>query len=145
GGGLQGPRRSARARPSARGAGRRHLPRRQRGAQLAVELARVSASAAVICDACGQARAPFHLGPMLHDHIWPQIAAPGERALCDMCMYDRAFERLGRVLTLADLRPCGFNLFHRPDSWFDLFSQRAQGPPPNLAEWQAASAEIDAR
>jgi hypothetical protein len=40
---------------------------------------------------------------------------------------------------------CGFNLFHRPDSWFDLFSQREQGPPPNLAEWQAASAEIDAR
>jgi|AmaraimetFIIA100_FD_contig_121_122302_length_582_multi_5_in_0_out_0_1 hypothetical protein len=59
-------------------------------------------TARIRCDACGQARAPFAFGPMLHDHIWQQITAPGERALCDMCMYDRAFERLGRALTLAD-------------------------------------------
>ena len=81
-----------------------------------MEPARVSGSAAVIWDACGQARTPFGLGPMLHDHIWQQITEPGERMLCDMCMGDRAFERLGRPLTLADLRPCGFNLLHRPDS-----------------------------
>jgi len=81
-----------------------------------VEPARVSGSAAVIWDACGHARTPFGLGPMLHDHIWQQITEPGEHMLCDMCMGDRAFERLGRPLTLADLRPCGFNLLHRPDS-----------------------------
>jgi len=28
----------------------------------------------VRCDACGEARTPFELGPMLHDHIWRQIA-----------------------------------------------------------------------
>jgi hypothetical protein len=82
---------------------------------------------------------------MLHDHLWQQITEPGERMLCDMCMSDRAFERLGRSLTLADLRPCGFNLFHRPDSWFDRFPLREEGPPQNLAEWQAAIAEIDVR
>ena len=103
----------------------------------AVELAGVSGSATVVCDACGKARAPFDLGPMLHDHIWQQIAAPGERMLCDMCMYDRAFEWLGRTLALADLQPCSFNLFHRPDSWFDVFSHWEEGPPQNLAEWQA--------
>jgi hypothetical protein len=32
------------------------------------------------CDACGQERAPFDFGPMLHDHIWQQITEPGERA-----------------------------------------------------------------
>jgi hypothetical protein len=77
----------------------------------------------IVCDACGKAHAPFACGPMLHDHIWQQIAEPGERMLCDACMGDRAFERLGRALTLADLRPCGFNLLHRPDSWFDTFAQ----------------------
>jgi len=50
-----------------------------------------------------------------------------------------------RSLTLADLRPCSFNLLHRPDSWFDTFAQWEEGPPQNLAEWQAAIAEIDAR
>jgi hypothetical protein len=38
----------------------------------------------------------------------------------------------------ADLLPCPFNLFHRPYSWFDLFTQM-EGPPQNLAEWQAAN------
>jgi hypothetical protein len=31
-----------------------------------------------------------------------------------------------------------------PHSWFGLFTQM-EGPPPNLAEWQAAIAGIDAR
>jgi len=47
-------------------------------------------------------------------------------------------ERLGRALTLADVRPCGINLLHRPDSRFDQFAQWEEGPPPNLAKWQAA-------
>ena len=81
---------------------------------------------------------------MLHDHIWQQIAAPSERALCIKCMIDRTIERLGRSPTFADLRPCPWNLFHRPHSWFDMFMQM-EGEPPNLAEWQTAIAEIDAR
>jgi len=56
----------------------------------------------------------------------------------------RGWRAGGRVLTFADLRPCRWNLFHRPASWFDMFTQ-IEGPPPNLTEWQAASAEIDAR
>jgi hypothetical protein len=73
-----------------------------------------------------------------------QIAEPSERALCIKCMIDRTFERLGRKPTFADLRPCPFNLFHRPQSWFDMFTQM-EGPPQNVAEWEAAIAEIDAR
>jgi hypothetical protein len=38
---------------------------------------------------------------MLHDHIWQQIAEPGERMLCIKCMIDRTFERLGRKPTFA--------------------------------------------
>jgi hypothetical protein len=35
-----------------------------------------------------------------------------------------------------------WNLFHRPHSWFDLFTQM-EGPPQNLAEWQAAIADME--
>jgi hypothetical protein len=47
-----------------------------------------------------------------------------------------------RVPMFADLRPCGWNLFHRPYSWFDLFMEK-EGPPENLAEWQAVIAEME--
>ena len=103
----------------------------------------MSMSDVVICDACGKVHAPFALGPMVHDHIWRRIAEPGECMLCDACMYERASERLRRGLTLADLRPCGFNLFHRPDSWFDMFARWEDGPPENLAEWQAVLADME--
>src|SRR5262249_53781197 len=74
-----------------------------------------------VCDRCRQSFDQRRRGPMVHDHIWQQLAKRGERALYDGCMYARAHERLGRVLTLADLRPCPWNLFHSPRSWFDLF------------------------
>jgi hypothetical protein len=87
------------------------------------------------CDGCGQAGAD--LGPMLHDYIWRQIAKPGEHTLCAKCMLERTTERLGRLLTLADLRPCPFNLFHRPHSWFDFFVEMEGTPPSSLDEWRA--------
>jgi hypothetical protein len=55
---------------------------------------------------------------------------------------ERTSERLGRMPTFADLRPCSWNLFHRPHSWFDLFTQM-EGPPQNLAEWEAAIADME--
>jgi hypothetical protein len=52
-------------------------------------------------------------------------------------MYARAHERLGRVLTLADLRPCRWNLYGQPNSWFDIFVEDEDAPPSNLAEWRS--------
>jgi hypothetical protein len=94
-----------------------------------------------VCHGCGQSldrrrRSHVELGPILHDHIWRQLAGPHE-ALCLMCMGQRAAHRLGRMLTLADLRPCSWNLFHRPHSWFDLFVEMEGAPPSNLDEWRA--------
>jgi hypothetical protein len=90
------------------------------------------------CDGCHQSldqrlRSHVALGPIVHDHIWRQLADAGER-LCDACMYQRAWDRLGRVLTLADLRPCRWNLYGQPNSWFDIFVDDA--PPSDLAEWR---------
>ena len=93
-----------------------------------------------VCDGCRQSldrrrRSHVELGPMLHDSIWRQIADPAE-ALCWECMLRRADERLGRMLTLADLRPCPFNLY-KHYSWFDLFAEME--PPSNLEEWRSVS------
>jgi hypothetical protein len=41
-------------------------------------------------------------------------------------------------LSITSLKPCPVNLFHRPNSWFDLFMSDETGPPDNMAEWQAA-------
>jgi len=87
---------------------------------------------------CGRPRAQPVLGPIVHDHIWQQLAEASER-LCDTCMYQRAWDRLGRVLTLADLLPCPCNLFHRPHSWFDFFVEIEGKPPSNLAEFRSAA------
>jgi hypothetical protein len=94
-----------------------------------------------VCDGCGQSldrrlRTHVELGPVLHDHIWQQLADPRE-ALCFECMCRRAVQRLGRVLTLADLRPCPWNLFGRPYSWFDLFVEMEGTPASHLDEWPA--------
>jgi hypothetical protein len=99
-------------------------------------------SALCVCDGCGQELDPFENGPMLHDHIWSQISNPGERFMCQMCMEERAADRMGRGLEFADLRPCEFNLSHRPDSWFDTFIQWEEGLPPNYAEWEAADRAV---
>jgi hypothetical protein len=99
-----------------------------------------------VCDGCRQSldqrlRSHVELGPIVHDHIWQQLADADER-LCDTCMYRRAWDRLGRMLTLADLRPCPWNLFHRPHSWFDLFMRAEREPPRNLAKWRSAANDL---
>ena len=68
-------------------------------------------------------RSHVELGPMLHEHIWRQLADDHDDRLCGDCMQQRACVRLGRMLTLADLRPCAWNLFGEPFSWFDLFAE----------------------
>jgi hypothetical protein len=100
-----------------------------------------------VCDRCRQSfdqRLRSHVlrGPIVHDHIWRQLAKRGERVLCDGCMYARAHERLGRVLTLADLRPCPWNLFHSPNSWLEFFVRVEGKPPSNLAEWRSAARDL---
>src|SRR5262245_12244820 len=92
------------------------------------------------CDGCRQSldrrlRSHVELGPILHTRIWQQSAEPRE-ALCLMCLDLRAVQRLGRSLTLADLRPCRWNLWGQPHSWFDLFVEMEGEPPSNLADWR---------
>jgi hypothetical protein len=92
------------------------------------------------CDGCGQAGAD--LGPMLRDHIWRQIAQPGEHTLCAKCMASAPLSGLGACRRSPTCGRAPWNLFHRPHSWFDLFTQM-EGPPQNLAEWQAAIADME--
>jgi hypothetical protein len=94
-----------------------------------------------VCDGCRQSldqrlRSHVELGPIVHDRIWQQLANADER-LCDSCMYQRACNRLGRVLTLADLRPCRWNLYGQPNSWFDIFVEVEGTLPSNLDEWRS--------
>jgi hypothetical protein len=84
-------------------------------------------------------------GPVLHDHLWKQIADPDEHVLCGFCMTDRMAQRLGRVLKLADLKPCPFNLFQHPHSWFAMLMRDQHGPPTNMAEWRNAAAELQVK
>jgi hypothetical protein len=74
--------------------------------------------------------------PMLRDEVWHKLADADERFLCADCMFDSA-ETRGVALSIASLRPCPFNLFHRPKSWFNLFMRGETEPPANLAEWEA--------
>jgi hypothetical protein len=87
-------------------------------------------------------RAHTEPGPMLQDEVWQRLVDPGMRFLCFNCMSERARERLNRLLRLADLRPCAMNLFHRPDSWFDLFleMEAAHDPANHLHEWHEQEA-----
>jgi hypothetical protein len=95
-----------------------------------------------VCDGCGlsldeRRRSHVKLGPIVHDDIWRRLADERE-ALCFYCMGLRAVQRLRRMLTLADLRPCRWNLFGQPYSWFDLFVEMEGEPPPDLlAEWRS--------
>jgi hypothetical protein len=73
---------------------------------------------------------------MLHDAAWSKIADKNE-TLCAPCFFQRVNER--RVpLSLADLLPCSFNLWHWPHSWFNLFASKE--PPPTVIddEWRSA-------
>jgi hypothetical protein len=95
-----------------------------------------------VCHGCRQSldrrlRSHATLGPIVHDHIWRKLADDPREALCDACMYRRSWQRLGRMLTLADLRPYRWNLYDQPHSWLDLFVEMEGSPPPNLAEWRA--------
>jgi hypothetical protein len=90
------------------------------------------------CDCCN---CPG-IGPELRDDIWRRVADTGEDALCGRCMNQRAQQRLGRMLTLADLVPCPFNLFHQPNSWFDVFMARERAEPSNIAEWREADRKL---
>jgi hypothetical protein len=93
-----------------------------------------------VCDGCRQTldrrrREHVVLGPIVHDKIWRRLAEPTE-ALCYRCMFERAPARLGRMLTLADLRPCRWNLYDQPHSWLDLFAELGGKLPANLDEWR---------
>jgi hypothetical protein len=95
-----------------------------------------------VCDGCGQSfdrrlRCHAERGPIVHDDIWQQLAANPRERLCFICMDLRAATR-GHVLRLADLRPCRWNLYSQPHSYFDVFVQRDGGDPSaNLAEWRS--------
>jgi hypothetical protein len=78
-----------------------------------------------VCDGCGQSldrrlRSHVELGPIVHTGIWRQLADDPPERLCFTCMGLRAVQRLGRMLTLADLRPCRWNLEGQPYSWCRL-------------------------
>src|SRR5262249_18640973 len=89
-----------------------------------------------VCDGCSLSFDRRLRSHVEHDDIWQQLAYDPRECLCDKCMYRRAWERLGRMLTLADLRPCRWNL-EGPYSWLDLFVEMEGAPPSNLAEWRS--------
>jgi hypothetical protein len=78
---------------------------------------------------------------VLYDDLWQQLADPREKLLCAPCLFERAHQRLGRQLSLADLRPCAFNLLNKP-SWFDLFSGLEPQDPALLGQWLGAKEEV---
>jgi hypothetical protein len=79
-------------------------------------------------------RLTLPLGPMLHDATWAKLADEDEKVLCAECTSQRAKER-GVRLSLADLRPCQYNLFYWPNSWFNLFLGREPSPTIVDDEW----------
>jgi hypothetical protein len=94
------------------------------------------------CDGCSRSfdrrlRAHVELGPIVQQDIWCRIAEYDFEELCESCMMQRAQLRLDRALTLADLRPCRWNLQDQPHSWFDYFLSFESAPPSNLAAWRA--------
>jgi hypothetical protein len=88
------------------------------------------------CAGCGK-RDVEGEAPMLHDHLWLQLADRNE-ILCCACFFDRAAERQV-ALSLEALRPCPFNLFHWPRSWFNLFAEHNTPPTIVDAEWSEAA------
>jgi hypothetical protein len=74
-------------------------------------------SKAGFCDGCH--RKNNDPAPMFHDAAWQKLAEKHE-TLCNECALKRVADRqIG--LTLADLKPCAFNLLGWPYSWFDAF------------------------
>ena len=83
------------------------------------------------CDSCNRSFDDVRLAPMLHDAMWLKLADK-HTVPCAECMFQRAAGR-GVALTLADLRPCTFNVLHSPHSWYDLFLSRESEPQPSLS------------
>jgi hypothetical protein len=73
---------------------------------------------------------------MLTNAAWATLAEPHE-LLCTKCFFARAQER-GVWLTLAMLKPCPVNLFHRPLSWFDAFTRGPDDSPVDIEAWLEA-------
>jgi hypothetical protein len=91
------------------------------------------------CGACHKSLDKVESAPMLRDEIWHKLADE-HRLLCANCVFARAVER-GIDLTFASLKPCAFNLFHSPSSWFDLFMSEEKEPPPNIMEWRTVASQ----
>jgi hypothetical protein len=76
---------------------------------------------------------------MLHDATWLKLADK-HTVPCAECMFQRASGR-EVALTLADLRPCMYNVLPHaasaPRSWYDLFLGRESETPSNLSEWDS--------
>ena len=90
------------------------------------------------CDGCRRRwnKNPAPMAPMLHDAAWSKIAAENEM-LCGACFFKPLKER-DVFLSLADLLPCPFNLFHWPHSWFNLFAGKESPPTVVDDEWRSA-------
>jgi hypothetical protein len=90
-------------------------------------------SIAGACDGCGKSFYDVPMAPMLCDTVWRKLAEKRE-TLCAICMFKRA-HAADLDLTIADLRPCAFNLFACRISWFDMFMLKEKEPPANTSEW----------
>jgi hypothetical protein len=86
------------------------------------------------CDACHQSLDQVPRGPMLQHKVWSQLADKRE-TLCLDCILKRAAER-GVTLNFASLRPCTYNLFDGPQSWFNVFLSKETEPPSNVNAWR---------
>src|SRR5262245_10962059 len=93
------------------------------------------------CDGCNKVlHDEVPSGPMLRPEAWAKLA-PANKRRCIACVFNRARE-LRISLRFADLKPCLFNLFHRPQSYFDWFLSK-EPEPPDLTEWAEALALAD--
>ena len=90
------------------------------------------------CDGCRQNWNKVSAGPMLCDGTWRRLADKSE-TLCGDCILARSIKRQVPI-TLADLKPCPFNLFGWPQSWFNLFASIARPPTVVSAKWRDAAA-----
>jgi hypothetical protein len=87
------------------------------------------------CDECRRSWRKVSAAPELYDKVWLQLADRQE-TLCFECMLARADKR-GVDLDINSLKPCPANLFHTPQSWFDLFVSTADRCP---MAWQSLMA-----
>src|SRR5262245_22993850 len=96
------------------------------------------------CTAChARFGANVRHAPMLTDAAWSLLADKHDN-LCTKCFYARAEER-DVHLTLAMLKPCPVNLFHRPHSWFDLFTRGIDDQPVDIEAWAEADRDPGVR